>query len=96
VPVPVAATSSGVSYNPTGDAVTFAFMPTPTQVPGSGDWIAGSWETVPGSLLYPYNARCLVGPAGNVTLGVGTYIMYLHITDNPTVPVKVAGQLQIF
>jgi hypothetical protein len=31
-----------------------------------------------------------------VTLGVGTYIMYLHITDNPTVPVKVAGQLQIF
>jgi hypothetical protein len=96
VPVPVAATRSGVSYNPTGDAVTFAFMPTPTQVPGSGDWIAGSWETVPGSLLYPYNARCLVGPAGNVTLGVGTYIMYLHITDNPTVPVKVAGQLQIF
>jgi hypothetical protein len=96
VPVPVAATRSGVSYNPTGDAVTFAFIPTPTQVPGSGDWIAGSWETVPGSLLYPYNARCLVGPAGNVTLGVGTYIMYIHITDNPTVPVKVAGQLQIF
>ena len=31
--VPFAVTKSGIPYNPTGDTVQFAFMPTPTQVP---------------------------------------------------------------
>lgn len=93
--VPVSATQAGVPYNPTGDAVQFAFMPTATQVPGNTDWVAGSWETVTSSVLYPYNAKCLVGPAGTVTLGLGTYYAYMKITDNPEIPVLIAGQLQI-
>jgi hypothetical protein len=93
--VPVSATKAGVSYNPTGDAVQFAFMPTATQVPGISDWVSGLWQTDASSLLYPYLAQCLVGPAGTITLGLGTYYMYLKVTDNPEIPVLIAGQLQI-
>jgi hypothetical protein len=93
--VPVAATKAGVTYNPTGDAVAFAFMPTPTQVPGSGDWVAGSWSTNTTSVLYPYSAQCLIGPSGTTALGIGTYIVYVRITDSPEIPVLTAGQLQI-
>jgi hypothetical protein len=93
--VPIAATKAGVSYNPTSDAVAFAFMPLATQVPGSGDWVTGSWDTNTSSVLYPYNAKCLVGPAGTTTLGIGTYYVYVRITDSPEIPVLIAGQLEI-
>ena len=93
--IPVAATVAGNPYNPVADAVAFAFMPTPTQVPGSGDLVTGSWETNPYSLLYPYNAKCLVGPAGTITLGIGTYIVYQKTTDSPEIPFDIVGQLQI-
>lgn len=93
--VPVSATKAGSAYNPTSDPVAFAFMPTPTQVPGGGDWVTGSWDTNTASVLYPYTAKCLVGPAGTITLGIGTYIVYLKVTDSPEIPVLIAGQLQI-
>jgi len=93
--VPVAATKAGASYNPTADVVQFAFMPTPTQVPGSGDLVTGSWETNPYSILFPYNAKCLVGPGGTVALGIGTYIVYQKTTDSPEIPFDIVGQLQI-
>lgn len=94
--LPVAATKAGVKYNPTGDTVQFAFMPQATQVPQSGDWKPGSWEANAASLLYPYNAKCLVGPAGDVTLGIGTYVVYVRIEDDPETPVDIVGTLQIF
>ena len=93
--VPIAATRLGAPYNPTGDTVAMAFMPTPTQVPGSGDWVSGSWDTSTASVLYPYSVKCLIGPAGTVTLGIGSYITYVKVTDSPEIPVFVAGQLQI-
>jgi hypothetical protein len=93
--VPVSVTKLGVAYNPTGDAVQFAFMPTATQVPQVSDWVAGAWDTNTSSVLFPYSAKCLVGPSGTVTLGIGTYYAYLKITDNPEVPVSVVGQLQV-
>jgi hypothetical protein len=93
--VPVQATKNGASYNPTGDVVQFAFMPTPTQLPGVSDWVAGSWDTSSVNTLYPYTAKCLVGPSGAETLGTGTYVIYLKITDNPEIPVLVGGQLQV-
>lgn len=89
------ASQNGAAYNPTGDVVQFAFMPTPVQVPVSSDWITGGWDSVPTNLLYPYSAKCLVGPSGSVNLGIGTYIVYIKITDNPEIPVIIAGQLQI-
>lgn len=93
--IPVSATRSGAAYNPTGDPVVFAFAPTATYVPQNTDWVAGSWDTDTSSILFPYSAKCLVGPAGTVTLGIGTYVMYIRITDNPEVPVLIAGQLQV-
>ena len=93
--VPVKATKSGSPYNPTGDTVNFAFMPTPTQVPQSMDWVTGSWVTVASSILYPYSAQCLVGPSGTINLGIGTYIIYIKVSDSPETPVLVCGQLQI-
>ena len=95
VVIPVQATKSGAAYNPTGDTVQFAFMPTPTALPGVSDWVAGSWDTDTSNVIYPYSAKCLVGPSGVITLGTGTYVIYLKITDNPEIPVLVGGQLQI-
>ena len=93
--IPVQVTKAGVPYDPTGDVLQFAFMPNAVQVPSSGDWVAGVWETVPTNIIYPYNAKCLVGPTGSTVLTLGTYVMYLKITDNPEVPVLVGGQLVI-
>lgn len=93
--IPVAVTKSGLPYNPTGDPVVFAFMPTPTQVPQVSDWVSGSWDTDTTNILYPYSAKCLVGPSGTITLGIGTYVIYVKITDNPEIPVLIAGQLQV-
>jgi hypothetical protein len=93
--VPVAATRSGLPYNPTGDPVQMAFMPTATQVPANTDWVSASWDTDTASVLYPYSVKCLVGPSGVINPGIGRYIMYLKITDNPETPVLIAGQLDI-
>jgi hypothetical protein len=93
--IPVSATKSGVPYNPTGDAVVFAFMPTATAVPQVSDWVAASWDTNTSSVLFPYSAKCLVGPAGTTNPGIGRYYMYLKITDNPEIPVLLGGLLEI-
>ena len=93
--VPVAATKAGASYNPTSDVVQFAFMAQPTQVPQPSDLVTGSWEANPSSILFPYNAKCLVGPGGTITLGIGTWIVYQKTTDNPEIPFDIVGQLQI-
>jgi hypothetical protein len=93
--VPVKAAKAGASYNPTGDTVQMAFMALPTQVPGDDSWISASWDSDSSDILYPYSAKCLVGPAGTTNPGIGTYVIYLKVTDDPEVPVMVAGQLQI-
>ena len=93
--VPVSATLAGVPVNPTADLLQFAFMPTPTQVPQPSDLVGGVWETNPYSVLFPYNAKCLVGPGGTITLGIGTWIVYQNTTDNPQIPFDIVGQLQI-
>lgn len=93
--IPLAVTKAGVPYNPTSDTLQFAFMPTAVQVPQVSDWVNGSWDSVPTNIIYPYNAKCLVGPSGSTVLTLGTYVIYLKITDNPEVPVLVGGQLEI-
>lgn len=93
--VPIAAAKAGASYNPTGDQVLFAFMPQATQVPTGGDWVAGSWDTNTTSLLFPYSAKCLVGPLGTTNPGIGNYYVYVKVSDNPEVPVTIVGLLEI-
>lgn len=94
--IPVKASSlTGTPVNPTSNPVQMAFMPGATQVPGSGDWQTAIWAAIPSDILFPYAAYCLIGPGGTVTLGIGTYIIYLKITGFPEIPVLFAGQLQI-
>lgn len=92
--VPVQAFKGGTAYNPTADAVSFAFVDVNGAVPTSGMWVAGSWITLP-NYSYPYAAQCLVGPGGSTAPTTGTYTVWMEITDSPEVPVLVAGQLQV-
>jgi phosphoserine aminotransferase len=92
--IPVNATKSGTSYNPTNDVVQFAFVANPSGTPSSSQWVSGSWD-VSNNAVYPYLAQCLVGTAGTI-LGQGTYIMWMKIFDNPETPVQQVGTLTIF
>lgn len=93
VRAPVAAELNGAVYNPTSDTVQFAFMAVGA-TPASGDWHAGSWETVTGPPAQ-YIARCLVGGTAGVVLTAGTYVVWLKVTDNPEVPVAQVGVLTV-
>lgn len=92
VQVPINARLGGSpNYNPTADMVQLAFM-AGTSKPGTSDWNAGTWATDPGP---EYLAQCLVGPNTGVVLPVGTYAIWVKVTDSPEVPVLQAGQLVI-
>jgi hypothetical protein len=92
IQIPVRAYIEGQAYNPSGDVVALAFMTGWTN-PASGDWHTGSWST--GEFGETYLAQLLVGPSGGLSLAVGTYSMWLKITDNPEVPVSQPGILTI-
>lgn len=92
VRVPVSAVAAGVAVNPTGDTVQLAFI-TPLTNPTSGDWKAGSWDTE--AATGTYFAQCLIGPSGTITLAAGTYAVWVKVTDNPEIPVRMCGQILI-
>lgn len=89
--VPITATVLGAPYDPTGDAVSIAFLPNGV-TPASGDWHAATWQTFGGA----HYAVCLVGPAnGGVVLASGTWTVWTKVTDSPEVPVMLSGYLNI-
>ena len=96
--VPVTVTAlNGAAYNPTSDPVQMAFMSQATQVPQSGDWVTAAWASSVTNILQPYSAYCLVGPGGTIQLGIGTYIVYVKITDATEIPVLQASlQLEVY
>lgn len=89
--VSVCATRNGVSYDPTGDAVAFAFCPAESadDPPDDLAYRNGIWETV-GGVHY---AKCLYGSGWK--LEPGTYLTLIKITDSPETPVKKAGWLKV-
>lgn len=92
VRVSVSATANGSPINPTTDVVAMAFV-APTVNPQSGDWQTASWDTNPTNGVY--TAQCLVGPGGTIALAAGTYTVWVRVTDNPEIPVRVAGGLLV-
>jgi hypothetical protein len=82
-----------MAVNPTADAVSFAINGGET--PASGDFVAGSWETDPTTSPPTYVARVLVGPAG-LARGVGTWIGWCKIGDNPEIVVERVFTLIIY
>ena len=91
---PVDYVVGGTIQNPSADPVAFAFMPNPPSAsPGVSDWHTGSWITTTSGI---YAAQILLGPAnGGYVLPVGTYNVWIRITDNPEVPVEQIDLLQI-
>lgn len=76
---------SPAGYDPTSDQVQFAFTTAALPNVEPAAWTTGSWATFPGPA---YWAQCLVGPAnGGVILAQGTWLVWVKITDSPTVPV---------
>jgi hypothetical protein len=70
--------------DPTGDVVRMAFPP-PNVTPGAGDWKTADWVTVGTTHL----ARCLVGPAGVLTLPTGPvlpWVTFTGLTEVPALP----------
>lgn len=93
--VQVLVQAAGVSgpYNPTGDAVAFAFTPDSLPPAAPSAWVTGSWVTYPGP---QYWAQVLIGPAnGGTILAAGAWQCWLKITDNPEVPVLQPFLVQI-
>lgn len=91
--IPVELTVDGSVVDPTGLTVEFAIVGTGI-TPSTGDWVAGSWETLTssGQTL----ARILVGDATtDFPLVVGTvYDAWLRITDSPERPARLCGTIQ--
>jgi len=91
----VSAVIGGASYDPTTDAVQYAFIPF-GRSPTGPDWLTGTWTTVTGPPVQ-YVAECLIGPVnGGIVLAPGMYVIWLKVTDSPSVPVRDVGTLQIF
>jgi hypothetical protein len=92
--VAVSATVAGNPLNLSTDTVQFAFMAAGD--PGNADWRTGTWETTTVSGKALYVAQCLVGPANSgVSLSVGPWNVWVKVVDNPDVPVRQVGTLQI-
>lgn len=92
VKVPVSARESGANVDPTATTVQMAF-PAVDADPISGDWKSASWETDTTTDPDTYLARCLVGSA--VTLAVGVYDVWVKIAASPEVVVRRSGFLKV-
>ena len=96
VHVSVTATSGGVDIDPTGDAVSLAFVPQGT-TPAPTDFKVGSWIQDPSTVPTTHFARALVGPSAPavVALTPALYDVYVKVTDNPEIPVHKSGPLRV-
>jgi hypothetical protein len=96
VPVEVILRDSGLVPNISTDTIQMAF-PVAEVAPISGDWKAATWETDATATPTRYLARCLVGPAGTVTLVAGLYDVWVKITHSPELAVlKTDEKLEVF
>lgn len=91
VKVEVLAWKGGKAADPTHDDVEMAF-PLSGIPPAAGDWKAASWDSGNGH----YWAQCLVGPGGTVTLPIDTYDVWVKVVDDPELPIKRSGFLDVF
>jgi hypothetical protein len=83
----------GLSSDPTGDLVYFAFVPVDQANPPTlpGDFSEGFWLNTGAQ----YIAGITIGPEAAVSLGVGKYNGWIWIVDSPTQPVQQVDTLQI-
>jgi hypothetical protein len=90
----VSVTESGLPADPTNGDISFAFIEDGLNTnPETGDWKAGSWESSPDGTYY---GKCLVGPAGTVTLDVGTYDVWVRVVRGSETVIEQAGTVTIY
>jgi hypothetical protein len=94
VKVRITAYEDGEPVDPTTAPVEMAFVPFDDDPPAPS-WVAAQWETSGTGSSAAYYARCLVGPAGTVTLVEGLYDVYVKINDATEVPVLETGRIEI-
>lgn len=94
VRVPVSATEAGQLVDPTGLTVRLGFV-RPGVTPQLGELVLGSWEADTTTRPTTYRARALVGPGGGTVLAPGRYVVWVHVTDSPEVPLRPAGELRV-
>jgi hypothetical protein len=90
--VPINAVFDGVTVNPTSDAVQFAFTTGYGILPST--WLTGIWDPNPVQGVW-YNAKCLIGPAGTITLAPGMYTVWVKIFAAPETPVRQVGTVTV-
>jgi hypothetical protein len=96
VPAEVVLRDSGLVVNVSGDTVQMAF-PVAEVAPAGGDWKAATWETDATATPTRYLARCLVGPAGTVTLAAGLFDVWVKVTHSPELAVlKTDEKLEVY
>jgi len=91
-PVRVRPKKAGVPYDPTADPVLFQFVPKGASL-DPDEWVTGIWETDADGEFW---ALCLVGTGGAAVLPVGTYTVYVSVTDSPEVPQDRVGTLKLY
>lgn len=89
---PVFADTGGALANPTGDVVKAALLTNPNTAPQTTDWKTASWDT---NVIGGYVAQILVGPAGVINPGPGTYYTWVQLADGSELIVRQVGQLII-
>jgi hypothetical protein len=96
VRVAVGASEAGVSVDPTGDAVSLAFITEGSSVDGSTAFTAATWETDASDPDNPvFYARVLVGPSGSYVPVANTAVdIYVRVSDNPEIPIRKSGTLR--
>lgn len=101
VRIPVATLdNAGLLEDPTAATVEIGFSDARETEPAT--WNAATWETseklrltVGGTIVEtPYKAAILIG-TGATDLAQGLHAMWLRITDNPEVPVRFVGFLEV-
>lgn len=75
---------NGVAVDPTSPALAVQ-MAFPATGSPPATWLAAGWEADGSG---GWKARCLVGPAGTVTLPPGDYDVWVKVTSTPEVPIR--------
>lgn len=91
VQVPVRATDNGVVVDLGSATVEMAF----TRGDAPATWYESGVDADTSSTPTTYRVQCLIGPSGEVALGVGLWQVWVRITDSPEIVVKQAGSLKV-
>jgi hypothetical protein len=83
------ATVAGVAVNPSDPALPVV-MAFPRVGATPVTWYGAEWESDGAG---NWRARCLVGPAGTVTLNPGDYDVWVKVTSDPEIPARQATDL---